>query len=106
MRRVLFLILIFSLDIFAMSAYELQVVDKKTLSCIKGIGEKRLNAILEYRKGHRLTTLDDLLNIPKIGKKTIENIKNNIKKKSCLIDKKKQIKEEKLKREKRKIKAE
>jgi len=103
--RVVILILGFSLNIFAMSAFELQVVDKKILSCIKGVGKKRLNAILEYRSKNRLSKLDDLLNIPRIGKKTIENIKNNIKKKSCLVDRKKQIKEE-LKREKKRVGAE
>ena len=98
--RTIFLIIGLNLALFGMSANELQVVDKKTLGCIKGIGKKRLNAILEYRKEHKLSKLEDLLNIPRIGKKTIANIKNNIKKKSCLVDRKKQIKEE-LKREKK-----
>jgi competence protein ComEA len=105
MIKRLFLTLSLSLNLFAMSAHELQVVDKKILSCIKGVGEKRLNAILEYRKNNKISKLDDLLNIPRIGKKTIENIKNNIKKKSCLVDRKKQIKEE-LKREKKRVGAE
>jgi hypothetical protein len=103
--KIIFLILILNLTLFGMSATKLQNIDKETLGCIKGIGEKRLGSILEYRKEHKLIKLDDLLNISGIGKKIISNIKNDIKKKSCTINKQKQIKKE-LKREKRMIRAE
>jgi competence protein ComEA len=105
MIRGLTLISILTLGLFAMSATQLQTIDRDTLGCIKGIGEKRLNAIITYREKHQVTSLDELLEISGIGKKTIENIRNDVKKKSCQIDKQKQIKEE-IKREKRKVGAE
>ena len=103
--KTLFLIMIMSLTLFGMSANQLQNISSEKLSCIKGVGEKRLNSILKYRKKHKIIKLDDLLNITGIGKIIINNIKNDLKKKACLIDKQKQVKNSK-KREKKKISAE
>jgi len=105
MNKIGFLILSFSLNIFAMSATQLQTINRDTLGCIKGIGEKRLNAILKYRDKNKISKIDDLLNVSGIGKKTLENIKNDIKKKSCQVNKQKQM-QPKSKKKKKKLGAE
>ncbi len=79
--------LLSSISLLAMPISRIQTVDKKVLGCIKGIGEKRLNNILIYRKEHKLENKSDLLNISGIGKGILKNIEQDIKKKSCLVDK-------------------
>lgn len=91
LKRVVSLLLLSSLSSFAMSAIDVQKSDKKILGCIKGIGDKRLNSIITYRKEHNITKIDDLLNISGVGRVILKNIKQDIKKKSCLVDKQKPI---------------
>ncbi len=82
-----FTVLLSSISLLAMPISQVQTADKKVLGCIKGIGEKRLNNILIYRKEHKLENKSDLLNISGIGKGILKNIEQDIKKKSCLVDK-------------------
>jgi len=91
LKKVVSILLLSSLSSVAMSATAVQESDKKVLSCIKGVGEKRLNNILIYRKEHNITRLSDLLNISGIGKGILKNIKQDIKKKSCLVNKQKPL---------------
>lgn len=90
---------------FAMSASMVQEAPESKLACIKGIGVKRTNAIINYRKKDRIDTLDEMLNIRGIGKAILKNIKNDVQKKSCILKDKKVIAEPKKERakEKRKI---
>jgi hypothetical protein len=74
-----------------MSASQVQTADRVTLGCIKGVGEKRLNAILAYRKNHKIVELGDLLNVYGIGSGIIRNIREDVKKRSCLIKKSGQL---------------
>jgi len=97
LKRVVSILLLSSLSSMAMSAITVQKSDKKVLGCIKGVGEKRLNNILIYRKEHNITRLSDLLNISGIGKGILRNIKEDIKKKSCLINKQKPLPTKQLK---------
>ncbi len=66
-----------------MSVSAVQSSSKEVLGCIKGLGVKRVQSLISYRTSHPLTSLDDLLNIKGIGKRTIENIRNDTKKKVC-----------------------
>ncbi len=49
------------------------------LSTLKGIGEKKSAAIMEYRENHgHFTTIEDIKNVKGVGDKTFEEIKDSI----------------------------
>jgi competence protein ComEA len=60
---------------FLFSAVNLQSASKDELMCIKGIGVKKADAIIQYRKSNKLKSADDLLNIKGFGKGLIEKVK-------------------------------
>ena len=82
-RKIILVLLIGSSFSFAMSANMVQSVKKEKLGCIKGLGVKRVNALITYRKNHHINTLDELLNIKGIGKVILKNIKEDKEKKVC-----------------------
>jgi len=43
--------------------------------CIKGIGTKKADAIIQYRKSNKLKSADDLLNIKGFGKVLVDKVK-------------------------------
>ena len=55
----------------------------KELTKLKGIGIKKAEAIVNYRKKHCFKSVDELLKIQGIGKKTLEKNKNDIKIGEC-----------------------
>jgi len=75
MKRILVLLLLSVSFLFA--AINLQTATKKELMSIKGIGPKKADAILKYRKSNTLNSADDLKNIKGFGAKVISNIKEN-----------------------------
>ena len=68
---------------FLFATINLQTASKKDLMCIKGIGEKKAEAILKYRKSHKIKSADDLIKIKGFGKGIIKNVKQNIKSVAC-----------------------
>jgi competence protein ComEA len=55
---------------------DLNSADAKALTEIKGLGEKKAEAIVEYReKNGKFKSVEDLLNVKGIGKKLLEVIK-------------------------------
>ena len=42
---------------------------------IPGIGESKAKAIIEYRKQHNFTTIEDIMNVSGIGNALYESIK-------------------------------
>ena len=68
---------------WTMSASTVQTVSKEKLGCIKGLGVKRVNALIVYRKNNTINSLDELLNVKGIGKATLKNIKEDKQKKVC-----------------------
>jgi len=83
------------------SAINVQTASKKELMCIKGVGEKKAEALLKYRKSHKLESVDDLLEIKGFGKVLVSNVKKEIKSVACggkKSDKKRSKKKEKKKR--------
>ena len=61
---------------------------KSELMTLKGIGSKKADAILKYRKDTCFASLNGLLRVKGIGPKFIENNKKNIKIGKCKKKKK------------------
>jgi len=66
-----------------LSALNVQKASKDELMCIKGIGEKKASAIMQYRKSHKLKSAQDLLEIKGFGKALVKNVEKDIKSVAC-----------------------
>ena len=64
-------------------AVDINSASVKELTKLKGIGLKKAEAIVNYRKKHCFKSVDELLKIQGIGKKTLEKNKNDIKIGEC-----------------------
>ena len=81
MKKILFLM---ALSVsFLFSAVNLQTASKNELMCIKGIGAKKADAIIKYRKSNKLKSADDLLKIKGFGKGLIAKVKSGEKTVKC-----------------------
>lgn len=58
----------------------INTADAATLAAgIKGVGDKKAQAIIQYRKDHGpFKSVDELANVPGIGEKMVENNRSNI----------------------------
>lgn len=72
------LIAIFMLSSSFLFAINLQTATKEELMGIKGIGEKKAEQILEYRKVNSIKSPEDLRNIKGFGDSIINNVKNDV----------------------------
>lgn len=97
-KKIVLVLLIGSSLSFAMSASMVQSVQKEKLGCIKGLGVKRVNAIVLYRKNHSIESLEELLNVKGIGKAILRNIKEDKEKKVCTRFSEKDVKKERKKK--------
>ena len=75
-------LLITILSTAALFALNINTATKSQLMQIKGIGPKKAQAIINYRKTHKIKSLDELKNIKGINSKILLNIKKDIKKSS------------------------
>jgi len=73
----LFLTLIATIGLLSASI-DLNSASKKELTSLKGIGAKKAEAIIEYRKSQCFKSVDELINVKGIGKKTIEKNRDNL----------------------------
>ena len=80
MKKILFFMV---LSISFLFSINVQTASKDDLMCIKGIGEKKANAIIKYRKSHKLKSADDLMDVKGFGKGIIANVKKNTKSVAC-----------------------
>lgn len=109
---------------FLLASINLQTASKEELMGIKGIGPKKADQIIKYRKTNTINSADDLKNIKGFGDGIVKNVKENktvskIKmkeknKKAKIEDKRKEkiqkakekgLSEEELKQRKEKINA-
>ena len=56
----------------------INTADEVELMMLKGIGETKAKAIVEYREAQSFETIEDLMKVSGIGEKTFENIKGRI----------------------------
>ncbi len=77
MKKILVLLLIGVSFMFA--ALNLNTATKDELMSIKGIGEKKAEQIITFRKSKKIETADELSKLKGFGPKLILNIKNEIK---------------------------
>ncbi len=75
--------------LFGMSLSELNRASKEDLMEIKGIGETKADAIIEYRKKAPFKSFADVEEVKGIGPALVENIKNDTHRKSSGDEKKK-----------------
>jgi len=80
MRKILVLL---ALTASFLAAINVQKASKDDLMCIKGIGEKKADAIIKYRKSNKLTSAKDLLKIKGFGEVLVANVKKDIKSVAC-----------------------
>lgn len=81
---------------FVFASINLQTASKDELMSIKGIGEKKADKILEYRKTNKINSPEDLKNIKGFGDNIVSNVKNDTK-----VSKDKAIKDVKNKKDKK-----
>jgi len=76
---VLLLTLSFScLPAFAAGQVNLNTATLEQLVELKGIGEKTVLKIIEYRNEHAFASVDELVNIKGIGTKTLESLRDQL----------------------------
>ena len=61
-----------------LGAIDLQTASKMELMNLKGVGDKKADAIIEYRKNNTISNPDDLKNVKGFGETLINNIKAQI----------------------------
>ena len=62
----------------AMPKVNINTADAATLMLLKGIGEAKAKAIIEYREAQPFETIEDIMKVSGIGEKTFENLKAHI----------------------------
>jgi competence protein ComEA len=75
MRKVVALLMLCVSFMFA--AINLQTATKDELMSIKGIGDKKADSIIEYRKTNKINAPEDLKNIKGFGDSIVSSVKKN-----------------------------
>ncbi|MDR2099722.1 MAG: helix-hairpin-helix domain-containing protein [Campylobacteraceae bacterium] len=74
MKKIFFALLLLAVSLFA--KIDINSADAKTLASINGIGDKKAEAIVEYReKNGKFNKIEDVLKVKGIGDKLLEVIK-------------------------------
>lgn len=80
MKKLLSIILLSTL---AFASVDINTASLKELTTLNGIGKKKAEAIVAYRKTHCFKSIDELTKIKGIGKKLLQKNKNRIKVGKC-----------------------
>ena len=85
MKRAVALFVLATIFSFGMSVDEVNSASKTDLIKIKGIGEKKADAIIQYREKSPFASLGDLKKVKGVGSALVENIKNDVHKKDAKV---------------------
>jgi len=78
-----YLVLVLMMVSFVFGSVDINSANVKELSTIKGIGTKKAEAIVTYRKTHCFKKVDEIVNVKGIGKKFFEKNKKNLRVGRC-----------------------
>ena len=99
MKKVMLFLMLFSINVFAAPVNINKASAEEISESLKGVGTKKAEAIVKYRKENgAFSSIDDLTNVKGIGEKTLATNKADIK----LGKKKKESKKSKKKKESKK----
>jgi competence protein ComEA len=77
MKKILLMVLLLAVSLFA--KIDINTADAAALSEIKGLGEKKAAAIVEYRSANgKFKSVDELTKVKGIGDKLLEKIKDEV----------------------------
>lgn len=62
----------------ALAAININKADKEALASLPGIGDKKAESIIEYRKDHPFKNIEDLQNVKGIGPKVYKKLSTEI----------------------------
>lgn len=83
MKKILVLLMALAIAMFA--KVDINSADVKTLQALKGVGEKKAEQIVEFRKKNgEFKSVDDLKKVSGIGQKILDDNKNEIEAKPVL----------------------
>ena len=78
-KIILAVMLVLPTLLFAGEAVNINTADKEALMTIKGIGERRAEAIIAYRKEHgEFKSVEQLADVKGIGVALVESNRNNL----------------------------
>lgn len=80
---------------FMFAAINLQTATKEELMSIKGIGDKKADQIIEYRKTNKINEPEDLKNVKGIGDSIVSSVKESNMVSTEKVEKKMENKKEK-----------
>lgn len=72
-----------SFAVFAFAAVDINSASREELTKIKGIGEAKAAAIVEYRSKKCFDNVDELAKVKGFGQKSVDAIKKEIEAKPC-----------------------
>jgi competence protein ComEA len=78
-----FLVLIAMMVTFVSASIDINSASVKELTTIKGIGSKKAQAIVKYRKQHCFKSVDEIVKVKGLGKKFLQKNKKNLKAGKC-----------------------
>jgi competence protein ComEA len=78
-KLLLALVLCFATSGAALAAVNINTATKEELTTLKGVGEKRAQEIIDYRKKHgNFKSVDDLEKVPGIGPGLMKQIRSDV----------------------------